>query len=336
MQNQIPAIGAPIVTVFGGSGFIGRYVTQRLARAGWRIRVAVRRPDEAGFVRPYGVVGQVEILQANIRDDASTRRAIKGSQAVINCVGILGEAGKQTFDAVLSEGAARIARISAEEGVTRLAHISALGAEAGGESAYAAGKAAGEAAVLAAFPSAVILRPSVVFGDGDGFFRKFAAIARVAPIIMIPSPKTKFQPVYVDDVAAAAEKVLTTDAAPGVYELGGPRVASLGRLVSEMLVVIRRRRWLFEMPGTLARLQGWGLDTVQKLSFGLVNNSVLTRDQVRLLTKDNVVAADARGFDALGIEPTAMEAILDSYLYVYRPHGQYDAIQESAERLWNH
>ncbi len=326
----------PVVTIFGGSGFVGRYIAQRMARAGWRVRVAVRRPNEAGFVRPYGVVGQVEPIQANIRDEASTRAAIRGATAVVNCVGLLNESGKQTFEAVMVEGAARIARIAAEEGVQRLVQISAIGADAASESTYATAKGEGEAAVVAAFPGAYILRPSVVFGDGDGFFRKFAAIARVAPIIMIPSPKTKFQPVYVDDVAAAAEKVLTTDAAPGVYELGGPRVASLGRLVSEMLVVIRRRRWLFEMPGTLARLQGWGLDTVQKLSFGLVNNSVLTRDQVRLLTKDNVVAADARGFDALGIEPTAMEAILDSYLYVYRPHGQYDAIQESAERLWNH
>ena len=335
MSQPLPNV-VPIVTIFGGSGFIGRYIAQRMARAGWRVRVAVRRPNEAGFVRPYGVVGQVEPIQANIRDEASTRAAIAGATAVVNCVGLLNESGKQSFQAVMVEGAARIARIAAEEGVRRLVQISAIGADPASESSYAKAKGESEAAVAAAFPGAHILRPSVVFGDGDGFFRKFAGIARVAPILLIPSPRTKFQPVYVDDVAAAAEKVITTDAAPGVYELGGPRVAALSRLVAEMLGVIRRKRWLFEMPGALARLQATGLDTVQKLSFGLIDNSVLTRDQVRLLEKDNVVAADARGFAELGIEPTAMEAVLDSYLYVYRPHGQYDAIQESAERLWKH
>lgn len=335
MSQPLPIV-VPIVTIFGGSGFIGRYVAQRMARAGWRVRVAVRRPDEAGFVRTYGAVGQVEPIQANIRDEASTRAAIRGASAVVNCVGLLNESGKQTFAAVMIEGATRIARIAAEEGVPRLVQISAIGADPRSDSAYARAKGAAEAAVIAAVPGAYILRPSVVFGDGDGFFRKFAGLARVAPVLLIPNPNTKFQPVYVDDVAAAVEKVLTTDAAPGVYELGGPRVATLGRLVSEMLRVIRRRRWLFEMPGSLARLQAFGLDTTQKLSFGLINNSLLTRDQVRLLAKDNVVAADARGFAQLGIEPTAMEAVLDSYLYVYRPHGQYDAIQESAERLWNH
>ncbi|PZQ52544.1 MAG: complex I NDUFA9 subunit family protein [Rhodovulum sulfidophilum] len=325
----------PIVTIFGGSGFIGRYIAQRMARAGWRVRVAVRRPNEAGFVRPYGVVGQVEPIQANIRDEASTRRAIAGATAVVNCVGLLGEGGKQTFEAVMVEGAGRIARIAAEEGVQRLVQISAIGADPESDSAYARAKGKGEAAVLAAFPAATILRPSVVFGDGDGFFRKFAGIARVAPVLMVPSPKTKFQPVYVDDVAAAAVAAITTEAAPGVYELGGPRVASLGKLVDEMLRVIRRKRWLFAMPEGLARTQAWVFDTAQRASFGLFTNSLMTADQVRLLAKDNVVAPDAKGLADLGVQPTAMEAVLDSYLYVYRPHGQYDAIQESAERLWN-
>ncbi|MER2507674.1 complex I NDUFA9 subunit family protein [Amaricoccus sp.] len=336
MQNQIPAIGAPIVTVFGGSGFIGRYVTQRLARAGWRIRVAVRRPDEAGFVRPYGVVGQVEILQANIRDEASTRRAIKGANAVVNCVGILGEAGKQTFDAVLAEGAGRIARIAAEEGVTRLVHVSAIGADPDGASTYAKGKAAGEAAVLAAFPKAVILRPSVVFGDGDGFFRKFASMARMFPVLPIVGPGTRFQPVYVDDVAAAAVAALSGEAT-GVYELGGPEAKTFHELMTEMLAVIRRRRPIISLPGWLARLQAYVLDKAQGLSFGLFTNTVVTRDQLRLLARDNVVAPGAKGFADLGItDLTVMETVLDSYLYAYRPNGQYDAIKESAERLWNH
>ncbi|MFQ8431624.1 complex I NDUFA9 subunit family protein [Amaricoccus sp. W119] len=334
MSQPLP-ISVPIVTIFGGSGFVGRYIAQRMARAGWRVRVAVRRPAEAGFVRPYGVVGQVEPIQANIRDEDSTRAAIAGATAVVNCVGLLNQNGKQTFDAVMVEGAGRIARIAAEEGAQRFVHLSAIGADPESDSAYGKAKAEGEAAVTAAFPGAVILRPSVIFGDGDGFFRKFAGIARMAPVMLVPAPNTKFQPVYVDDVAAAVEAAITGPGAEGVYELGGPRVASLSRLVHDMLRTIRRKRLLFAMPVAMASLQAWGGDMVQKLSGGLINNSLMTRDQLRMLDKDNVVSAGARGFADLGIEPTPMEAVLDSYLYVYRPHGQYDAIQESAERLWN-
>ena len=200
----------PVATVFGGSGFIGRYVTQRLARAGWRVRVAVRRPDEAYFVRPYGVVGQVEPVQANIRDDASTRRAVRGAAAVVNCVGILAESGKQSFEAVIAEGAGRIARLAAEEGVGRLVHVSAIGADPDSPSAYGRAKAQGEAAVRAAFPAAVILRPSIVFGTEDQFFNRFAAMARLSPVLPIVGPDTRFQPVYVDDIAAAAVLAATS------------------------------------------------------------------------------------------------------------------------------
>ena len=227
---------APIVTIFGGSGFVGRYVTQRMARAGWRVRVAVRRPNEALFVRTYGVVGQVEPMQANIRDDASTRRAIAGAEAVINCVGILVETGQQAFDAVQTEGAGRIARIAAEEGVRRLVHISAIGADPESDSLYGRSKAEGEAAVSAAFPSAVILRPSIVFGVEDAFFNRFARMARLSPVVPVIGPDTRFQPVYVDDVAAAAAG--RRDRAtwrPGVYELGGPEVATFRELMQRML-----------------------------------------------------------------------------------------------------
>ncbi|MFO1105631.1 MAG: complex I NDUFA9 subunit family protein [Amaricoccus sp.] len=334
MLGPSPLTPVPIVTIFGGSGFIGRYVAQRMARAGWRVRVAVRRPDLAGFVRPYGTVGQVEPIQANIRDEASTRAAIAGASAVINCVGILGESGKQTFAAVLDEGAGRIARIAAAEGVARLVHISAIGADPEADSAYARGKAAGEAAVLAAFPTAVILRPSVVFGDGDGFFRKFAGLARILPVLPIIEPEMKFQPVYVDDVAAAAVAAATGDAA-GIYELGGPEVATFRALMGRMLVVIRRHRAGWPISHSVAWLTAALFDTAQRWSGGLFTNSVITRDQLKLLGHDNVVAPDAKGLAELGIEPTAMEAVLDSYLYPFRPHGQYDAIQESAERLWS-
>lgn len=324
---------SPIVTIFGGSGFIGRYVTQRMARAGWRVRVAVRRPNEALFVRTYGVVGQVEPIQANIRDEDSTRRAIAGATAVVNCVGIMVENGRQQFDAVQDEGAGRIARIAAETGVARLVHISAIGADAQGDSLYARSKAAGEAAVRAAFPDAVILRPSVVFGVEDEFFNRFGRMARISPVVPLVLPGTRFQPVYVDDVAAAAEAAAKGEAAPGVYELGGPDVATFRELIERMLGVVRRRRMIVTVPAGIAALQGAALDFAQRISFGAFVNGILTRDQVRLLARDNVVAPGAKGLADLGVAPTAMATILESYLYSYRPGGQYAAIKDSAAQL---
>jgi NADH dehydrogenase len=326
-------MSVPIVTIFGGSGFIGRQVAQRMARAGWRVRVAVRRPDLAGFVRPYGFVGQVEPIQANIRHEPSTRAAIAGARAVVNCVGILGENGPQNFAAVLDEGAARIARLAAEEGAGRLVHVSAIGADQASDSLYAAAKGRGEAAVAAAFPGAVVIRPSVVFGAGDGFFNRLGAIARMFPIVPLMSPGTRFQPVHVADVAQAIVLGATGDAAPGVYELGGPDVATFRELMAEVLRITQRRRMLLTMPAWVARLQASLLDLGQTLTGGLVANSVLTRDQVRLLGHDNVVSPGARGFAELGIVPTDMDAILESYLYVFRPHGQFDEITDSARDL---
>lgn len=323
----------PIATVFGGSGFIGRYVTQRLARAGWRVRVAVRRPEEAGFVRPYGFVGQVEPIQANIRDEASTRAAIAGSQAVVNCVGVLAENGRQTFEALLDKGPARIARLCAEEGVQQFVHVSAIGADPASDSLYAAAKGRGEAAVRAAFPAAVILRPSVVFGIDDSFFNRFGAMARISPVLPLVGPDTRFQPVYVDDVAAAAATAATGGAEAGVYELGGPEVATFRELMTRLLAIVQRRRMLVTLPLGLARLQASILDFVQRASGGLIANKLLTRDQVRLLEHDNVVAPGARGLADLGIAPTPMETVLEGYLYVYRPHGQFDAMTASAEDL---
>ena len=323
----------PIVTVFGGSGFVGRYVTQRMARAGWRVRVAVRRPEQAGFVRPYGAVGQVVPVQANIRDDDSTRRAIHGSDAVINCVGILNETGRQTFDAVVDEGAVRVARIAAEEGVARLVHVSALGADPASDSAYASAKARAEQRIAEAFPEAVIVRPSIIFGEGDGFFNRFASMARMMPVLPIIGADTRFQPVYVDDVAAAVAKAAIEPVPAGIYELGGPEVATFRALMERMLVIIRRRRLIVALPWGLARLQARILDGVQALTGGLVVNKLLTSDQVRMLRHDNVVAPGAKGFADLGITPIAMEAVLESYLYSYRPSGQYDEIKESAVRF---
>jgi NADH dehydrogenase len=324
---------ARLVTIYGGSGFVGRYIARRMAKAGWRVRVAVRRPNEAIFVRPYGTPGQVEPVACNIRDEASVRAAMAGVDAVVNCVGILVEEGRNRFDAVQAEGAGRIARIAAETGVGRLVHISAIGADASSDSHYARTKAAGEAAVTAAFPGAVILRPSIVFGPEDQFFNRFAAMARLGPFLPVVGAETRFQPVYVDDVAAAAEKALTGDVAAGVYELGGPEVLSFRALMLRMLEIIRRRRIILNVPFFAARIMAFGLDALQLLTLGLWTNRILTRDQVRNLARDNVVSPGARGLADLGITPTPMAAVLPDYLWRYRPAGQFTAIQESARNL---
>ena len=322
-----------LVTIYGGSGFVGRYIARRMAKEGWRVRVAVRRPNEALFVKPYGVVGQVEPVACNIRDDASVRAAMRGADAVVNCVGILNRSGKNTFDAVQASGAARIARIAAEEGVARLVHLSAIGAAADSESEYQRTKAAGETAVLAAFPSAVILRPSIIFGNEDGFFNRFAAMTRFGPVLPVVGAGTKFQPVYVDDVAQAAVQGITGAATPGVYELGGPDVATFRELMQTMLAVIRRRRLIVNIPFFAASIMGGALDLLQAVTLGLFQNGMITRDQVRNLRTDNVVAPGAKGLADLGITPTAMAPVLPEYLWRYRPSGQYAAIKESAKNL---
>ncbi|MEM7189933.1 MAG: complex I NDUFA9 subunit family protein [Pseudomonadota bacterium] len=313
-----------LVTIIGGSGFVGRYIAQRMARRGWRVRVACRRPNEALFVKTYGVVGQVEPIQCNIRDEASTRQVIRGADAVVNCVGVLWENGRNTFDACHDEGAGRVARIAAEEGVEHLVQISAIGADADGEADYARSKAAGEAAVLEAFPGAVILRPSIVFGTDDGFFNLFANLARLTPILPLPGCDTRFQPVWVEDVAEAAASAACGEAEPGLYELGGPRVATFRECMELMLQIVRRRRLLLNLPFFVARFQA-GL---MQLSAIVGIKPMMTVDQVRMLEVDNVVAEGARTFDDLGIAPTAMEGVLESYLYAYRPYGQYTALAE--------
>lgn len=322
-----------LVTIFGGSGFVGRYIARRMAKEGWRVRVAVRRPNEALFVKPYGTPGQVEPMACNIRDDASVRAAMAGADAVVNCVGILVEDGRNRFHAVQAEGAARIARIAAETCVARMVHLSAIGADPASPSVYARTKAEGEAAVLAAMPGAVILRPSIIFGTEDQFFNRFAAMARISPILPIVGGNTRFQPVYVDDVAAAAARAVEGDVAPGVYELGGPEVETFRALMNRMLAVIRRRRLVISIPFPVARVVAFGLDAAQAVTLGLFVNRMLTRDQVRNLARDNAVSAGARGFAELGIEPTPMDAVLPDYLWRYRPSGQFEAIKESAKKL---
>ncbi len=316
---------APLVTIIGGSGFVGRYIAQRMARRGWRVRVACRRPNEAGFVRPYGEVGQVEPVQCNIRDDASVAAAIDGAEVVINCVGILYQSGNQKFDAVQAEGPARVAKAAAAAGATRFVHISAIGANAESESAYQRSKAAGETGALEAFPEAVILRPSIIFGTEDQFFNRFAAMAKIAPAIPLVGADTRFQPVYVDDVAAAAEKAALGEAEPGaIYELGGPDAHSFRDLMKIMLKSIRRRRMLLSLPFSVAALQA----SLMQLPaiFGIP--PLLTVDQVKSLKVDNVVGDGAKTLVDLGIEPASIEAIIDDYLKIYRPQGQYEDLAD--------
>jgi NADH dehydrogenase len=322
-----------LVTIYGGSGFVGRYIALRLAKKGWRVRVAVRRPNDAIFVKPFGVVGQVEPVLCNIRDDASVALAMQGADAVVNCVGILAESGKNKFDAVQYEGAARVARLATENAVGSLVQISAIGADAEASSEYARSKAMGETAVLEHFPNAVILRPSIIFGREDAFFNRFASMSRFGPILPVIGADTKFQPVYVDDVAQAAVMGVEGTAPAGIYELGGPEVHTFRELLQQMLGVIRRRRLILNIPFFAAKIIAWAFDMLEKVTLGLIANPVATRDQVKNLAHDNVVAADAKGFAELGIEPSATEAILPDYLWRFRPSGQYDAIKESARNL---
>ena len=322
-----------LVTIFGGSGFVGRYIARRLAKEGWRIRVAVRNPNEAMFVRPYGSVGQVEPVFCNVRDDASVASVLNGADAVVNCVGVLTEAGKNTFTAVQADGAERIARMAAAAGVARMVHISAIGADAASESEYSRTKAAGEAGVLAHMPNAITLRPSVIFGNEDEFFNRFAAMAGMGPILPIVGADSRFQPVYVDDVAAAAVMGVEGKAV-GVYELGGPDVQTMRELMHTTLGVVQRRSLVMNIPFWIAKIMATGFKVAQVCSLGIIK-APFTKDQIANLRNDNVVAEGAQGFDALGIRPAAMGAILPDYLWRFRPSGQYAEIKNSAKNLRN-
>lgn len=307
-----------LVTVFGGSGFIGRYVVQHLARAGWQVRVAVRRPNEALFLKTSGDVGQVTPMAANIRDERSVAAAVAGADAVVNLVGILYQSGKQSFDAVQAKGAARLAAAAKAAGATRFVQISAIGADPASDALYAQSKAAGEQAVKLAFPGATILRPSIVFGAEDDFFNRFARLAMMSPALpLIGGGHTKFQPVFVGDVAAAVEAALgDIDTQGRTYELAGPRVYTFRALMELLLKEIGRCRLLLPLPFALASLKAAFLQ--------LLPIPPLTIDQVRLLKRDNVASANAPGLKDLGITPTTLESVLPGYLDQYRPLGFYN------------
>jgi uncharacterized protein YbjT (DUF2867 family) len=311
-----------IITLFGGSGFIGTQIVRALCKRDYRVRVAVRRPHVAQKLKVIGDVGQVQLVQANVRHPESIARAMEGASAVINCVGILYEQGRQDFDEIHTDGPSRIAKAAAEAGIDRLVHISAIGADAASASEYARTKAAGEAAIRDALPNATILRPSVVFGPEDNFFNFFASMARFAPALpAIGGAKTRFQPVYVGDVAEAAARALTLPGAEGaVFELGGPKVYTFRQLLELMLTEIDRPRFLAPIPFFLALPLGKILEVVGSLPFV---PTLLTADQVVQLQSDNVVATGARGLADFGITPTSVEAILPTYMTRYRKGGQF-------------
>ena len=311
-----------LVTIFGGSGFVGRYIVRALAKRGYRIRVAVRRPDLAGFLQPLGNVGQISFVQANLRYRNSVDSAAQGSDFVINCVGILHEAGRNKFDAVQDFGARAVAEAARAAGA-KLIHLSAIGADASSSSSYARTKGLAEKAIREILPDATILRPSVVFGPEDQFFNKFANMARTAPFLpLIGGGKTAFQPVYVADIAEAVARVVDGSAQSGkIYELGGPEVLTFRQCMDLMLSVIDRKKSYVSLPFSIASLIGSVASLVPFVA------PPITPDQVKLLKQDNVVSkeaeAEGRTLAGMGVKPTLVEPILPAYLVRYRPQGQY-------------
>ena len=330
MADPVRLHSPKVVTVFGGAGFLGRYVVRALAKRGYRVRVATRRPNLAGYVVPFGVVGQIHAVQANLRFPASVERAVAGAYGVVNLVGILQPSGRQNFDVVHAEGAGIVAEAATRAGAERLVQVSALGANPDSPSAYARTKAEGEVRALAAFPEAVVLRPSVLFGPDDSFFNRFAALARALPVLPLAGADTRFQPVYAADVSETIARAMD-GAVPGgrIYELGGPEIRTLREIVGYILEVTERRRLILSLPEPAARLQAMVLEILDMVTLGLLpNNLKLTRDQVVLLQRDNVVSQEARAegrtLDGIGILPTAYAAIVPSYLVRFRRTGQFE------------
>jgi NADH dehydrogenase len=317
-----------LVTVFGGSGFLGRYVVRALAKRGYRVLVAVRRPELAGHLQPLGVVGQIHVVQANLRYPESVAHAVAKADHVVNLVGILQESGRQGFGPLMAEGPRLIAEAAARD--ARIVHVSALGADLASESLYARAKAEGEVALHKARPDAVVVRPSVLFGPGDSFFNRFAGLARTLPVLPLAGADTRFQPVYAGDVGEAIARAVD-GAVPGgrTYELGGPETRSLRELVDYVLHVTERRRLVLPLPWPVARAQGSLMGFLDRMTLGLLpDDFVITRDQVTLLERDTVVSAEAkaegRTLEGLGIAPTAFEALVPSYLLRFRKTGQFD------------
>lgn len=327
---MIDAVRSPdqqVVTVFGGSGFLGRYVVSALARRGYRVLVPTRQPS-LGNLLPLGRVGQIHSIACNLRQPDSVARAVAKADHVINLVGLLKESGRQTFEALHEEGLRVIA--AAVPRHASLIHVSALGADTGSESRYARSKARGEAALLAARPDAVILRPSVLFGPGDGLFTRFAVLSRILPILPLVGADTRLQPVYAGDVAEAVARAVG-GLVPGgrIYELGGPAIKTVREVMDYVLEVTERSRMILPIPAPIGRLQGSLMGSIDTVLMGLLPEAFsLTRDQAILLERDNVVsdaaAQEGRTLDGLSIVPTSIEAIVPPYLIRFRKTGQFD------------
>jgi NADH dehydrogenase len=316
-----------IVTVFGGAGFLGRHVVRALCKQGWRVRVALRRPHLGGDVKLAGDVGQVQLVQANVRNRPSVERALENADSVINLVAVLYNRGSQTFQGTIALGAANIAELAAARGMEKFVYVSAIGASAESHSAYAKAKASAERSTLETIPTATIIRPSIMFGPEDGFFTRFARIARMAPVMPLIAGATKFQPVYVGDVADAVAAALAKPEAQGqTYELGGPRVYTMKELLTYLLREIDRPRLMLPIPELFAAPLGYTIGALSKLNpfFG----PPLTGDQVQLLQTDNVVSPGVRTFADLGVTTLeSVEAIVPTYLWRHRPYGQFHAIR---------
>jgi uncharacterized protein YbjT (DUF2867 family) len=309
-----------LVTVFGGSGFLGRNVVRALAKDGWRIRVAVRRPERANFLMPAGRVGQIQIVKCNVRDDAAVREALKHANSAINLVGIIAQTGRQRFQALHVDAAERVARLAREAGISRLLHVSALGASKDAPSRYFQTCAEGQARVREGFPGAIIVRPSLLFGPDDDFFNKFAWLARMLPVLpLIGGGHTRFQPVFVGDVAQAIARLIDDPAAAGKdYEFGGPEILTFKQLLQLILKETHRKRLLLPIPFFIARIQGAILQFLPM--------KLLTLDQVRMLETDCSVRSKLPGLKELGIVPTAIEAIVPSYLWRFRKAGEFEIV----------
>jgi uncharacterized protein YbjT (DUF2867 family) len=317
-----------LITVFGGSGFLGRHVVRALAKRQYRIRVAVRRPELAGYLQPLGRVGQIHAVQANLRHRLSVASAVAGSDVVINLVGILFESGRQRFDTVQNFGAEGVALAAAAHNA-RMVHVSAIGAAENSTAAYARAKWRGEQLVLAATPEATIFRPSILFGPNDDFFNRFAALARMSPVLpLIGGGHTRFQPVFAGDVAEAIAKAVDGETTVGaIYELGGPDVFTFKELMQFILATIERRRVLAPLPFLVAKLQAMVFELASKLPLPFLARPLLTRDQVELLRYDNVVSdearRDGRTLEGLGITPHPVGEIVPTYLWRFRKAGQF-------------
>ncbi len=310
-----------LVTVFGGSGFLGRYVVRALAAQGWRVRVALRRPHIAQDLKVIGDVGQVQLMQANLRYEGSIENALDGADAVVNLVALLHESGQQTFEALHVQGADMLARIAADKGIVNFAHVSAIGADVNAQSEYLRTKGEGEALIRAAIPSANIFRPSVIFGTEDAFFNRFAKMSALIPALpLFGGGETKFQPVYVGDVAQAIAKTILAGTDGKTYELGGPRQYSFKELLQNMLAVIDKTRLLLPVPWVGANMMGAIGEIAGLLPF---MDPFLTRDQVKSLKLDNVVDDEALTFSDLDIVPETVEAVIPTYLAKYRKYGQF-------------